>query len=122
MLEAPIQDFLVRTAREHLLNDVIIIHLQKTADSRVSAGAVFVVRRQFSFMMEPDFIKHPAEENQTSNLFRRMPQARNFHRGRMNGFGVWRQSKKGTENRKSGLHLGCGTLEATDLDLEWTAS
>jgi len=56
-----------------------LFDLQKPTDPAIKASAMVVVGRQLALRAQPDFVKHPAEEQQTVHLFGGMSETGNFH-------------------------------------------
>ncbi len=81
MLEAPLEEFLIRHSGENSLDDRGILDAQKTANAHIGAGPMLVIRRQFSLCIQTNLVEHSPEEDEPTNLLGRMSEAWDFHCG-----------------------------------------
>src|SRR4029077_1084770 len=69
MGEAPVKDFLIRSALQRSLHKLVVIHSEKSRATRVEVRRILdtgkIFRRQFSCGLQPDLVQHSSKINKT---------------------------------------------------------
>jgi hypothetical protein len=75
--KAPLQNFIVRSAFLHAIDQAMVIDAQKAAAGRIESAAKvrLIIGRELSFVVLPNFVDHPPEINDAADFFRRTAQA-----------------------------------------------